>query len=55
MIPRAETERPCESCGAPAEADLCPHCTIRQYAAWVEIWRHVTGVRVLLEVTEGEP
>ena len=49
MIPSAETERPCESCGAPAEADLCPQC-----AGWVGIWRHVTAVGVLLEVTEGE-
>ena len=47
MIPRADIKHPCESCGAPAEAELCPQC-----AGWVEIWRHVAGARVLLEVVE---
>ena len=48
MIPRADTEHPCESYGAPAEAELCVQC-----AAWIEIARHVADVRVLLEVVVG--
>ena len=47
MIPRADIEHPCESCGAPADGDLCQQC-----AAWVEIGRHVTDVRALLEVAK---
>ena len=47
-----DTEHPCESCGAPAEAELCVQCAVREYAAWVAIWRPIAGARVLLEVTE---
>ena len=47
MIPRADIEHPCESCGAPADGDLCPQCTV-----WEEIWQNITETQALLEVVE---